>query len=364
MSLIKFLKQQVSIIKNLSLDISEYKYIHIMFNDKFNKPFVDFLNKNFNPKEQLVLCKRWYNQFPFPEGDNVIEIKTFTGLKFNKNQKIICHSLFDGELVRFLYNHKQLLKEQAFWVIWGGDLYNAKRDKKNDFVRKFLYAYVSCIEGDEIYAKEKYHSSSKLLSASYLSPIVNNNILQKIKNTNLSRNDYITVQINNSCDLSTIEMLDILSKYKDKNIKITTILSYGDLQFKNDIIQKGKAIYGSNFYYLDTMLCPEDYANYLNSIDILVLSQHRQMGVSNACAAAYLGKKVFIRKEITSYNYLSKHGIKVFDTNSIINKNWDEFILYDEQEKLSTMKHSQVLYSEDFYKNEWKNIFEREINNE
>ena len=46
-----------------------------MFNDKFNKPYVDFLNKNFGKNEHLILCKKWFSEHPFPLGENVIEIK-------------------------------------------------------------------------------------------------------------------------------------------------------------------------------------------------------------------------------------------------------------------------------------------------
>lgn len=64
------------------------KYVHIMHNDKFIKPFVDFLNRNFDKEEHLVLCKRWCKQFSFPEGKNVIEINSLADLKFENVEKI------------------------------------------------------------------------------------------------------------------------------------------------------------------------------------------------------------------------------------------------------------------------------------
>ena len=129
--------------------INNYKYVHIMFNDKFNKPFVDFLNRNFNQKEHVVLCKRFYNEFPFPEGENVLDIKTLKGLNFNKNEKIICHSLFDNELIDYLYKYEYILKNKTYWMIWGGDLYEAKRDKKNDLVRKNFMGYLLIARKDK-----------------------------------------------------------------------------------------------------------------------------------------------------------------------------------------------------------------------
>ena len=38
------------------------------------------------------------------------------------------------------------------------------------------------------------------------------------------KHDGLRIQINNSCDESTLEMLEILSKFKDENITITYII--------------------------------------------------------------------------------------------------------------------------------------------
>lgn len=56
--------------------INAARYVHLMFNDKFNKPFVGFLNRHFDPSEHLVLCKRWFSEHPFPTGPNVVEVAT------------------------------------------------------------------------------------------------------------------------------------------------------------------------------------------------------------------------------------------------------------------------------------------------
>ena len=47
-------------------------YYLSMYNDKFNKPFVDFLNANFNKNEHMILCckKHSVDLYPFPEGDH------------------------------------------------------------------------------------------------------------------------------------------------------------------------------------------------------------------------------------------------------------------------------------------------------
>ena len=46
-NLIYKIRDSIKLLK-LNNKIKNAKYIHLMFNDKFNKPFVDFLNRNFD----------------------------------------------------------------------------------------------------------------------------------------------------------------------------------------------------------------------------------------------------------------------------------------------------------------------------
>lgn len=334
--------------------IKRAKYVHIMFNDKFNKPFVDFLNSNFNPKEHIILCKKWFDEHPFPVGKNVIEINSIKEFNFDKNKKIICHSLFDSELVEYLYEHKNILKNKAYWLIWGGDLYGASRDEKNDYVRKNFKGYISCIKGDENIAKEKYNSSPELYTAPYSAP-VDINVLKKANCT--KDKNIVRIQINNSSDKSTLEMLDILSKFKDENIKITTILSYGDLNYKDEIIKKGKEIYNDKFEYLEHYMNPQDYANHLAGQNILIFNQDRQQGVGNCFAGVYLGLKLYVKSTVTSYKYLQNLGFTIYDTLKIPDMDFTEFSSIPDDIIKQNNTEVKKIYDTDYMLSAWKKIF-------
>lgn len=361
--LLKKIKNKIKIFK-INNRIKKYKFVHIMFNDKFNKPFVDFLNRSFNPKEHLVLCKCFFNEFPFPEGENVVEIKSLKGLKFDSVEKIICHSLFDIELVDYLYNHREILKNKAYWVIWGGDLYGAPRDEKNNYVRRNFKGYISDVDGDCEIALKQYGSNPKTYNAGYTFPITK----EMISNAKQVVAQYKTetpviIQINNSCDDSTLAILDDLSRFKDENIKITTILSYGKLEYKEQIIQKGKEIFGNKFNYLDKILSPGEYAIHLANVDILILNQNRQQGLGNSMVALNMGAKLFIRSEITTFTHLNSKGCKVFDTNKIKDMTFDEFICLDEATKKLNEKNSEKFFSDLYLKSLWYSIFyDKEFN--
>ena len=332
--------------------LRHYKYVHLMFNDKFNKPFVEFLNKYFDKKEHLILCKRTFNEFPFPEGSNVIEVMDYSGLNFSCNniKKIICHSLFDEQLVDLFYNNRDLLNK-SYWIMWGGDLYHPVRDEKNDFVRKHFKGYHSDL--DKEYALQTYGMEGKFYRSFYIFPLSR----EMLDNTVKKQTDCVTIQINNSSDKSTLEMLDILAKFRDKDIVVRTVVSYGDTRYNNDIIAKGREIFGNKFEYLDKLLSSHEYAQYLAQNDILILNQANQEGFGNTIASLYLGVKVFIRRESSVYGYLNNDGCHIYDSMNIVNLSFDEFISnpYSSANKKETR---EKYYNEDYLAKLYRDFFE------
>lgn len=336
--------------------IPKYEIVHIMRNDKFNKPFVDFLNKNFDSKKHLILCQRDIEETsanPFPVGENVVEFYDIRENDFSspKVEKIICHSLFTRGLVEKFYKEPNLLKK-AYWVMWGNDLYNAKRDEQHDFVRKNFKGYIN--DADMDYAIEKYGMKGNFYKAFYNFPITKT-MLDSVEENIKS---YLQIQINNSCDKSTLEIIDRLNKYKNEKIKILTILSYGDLKYKDEIIKKGTESFGNKFEYIEEMMSPENYAQHLSQNDILILNQSRQQGFGNTLASLYLGKKVFIKKEISVNRYLNNNGIKIFNTNDIINMSFEDFIKFEEKE--NNINNVQKFFDEKYLASLWKNVFNDE----
>lgn len=363
MGLLKNIQREIKKYKlkqKINEDISKYKYVHIMYNDKFNKPFVDFLNKYFDSNEHMVLCYRSSTDYvarPFPEGKNVYEFIKLDGLNLRAQniEKIIFHSLFTKGCVDYLYENKDIL-EKSYWTIWGGDLYNAKRDDKNDFVRKNFKGYISAIKGDELIAKEKYNSDSELFYGPYLPPVT----LEMLENQKKESKVYTVIQINNSCDETTLEMLDILSKYKEENIKITTILSYGKLKFKDEIIKKGFEIYGDKFSYLEELISPIEFAKYISDTDILVMNQNRQQGLGNIIASLYFGTKVFVKNDIVTMKYLTDMGFNISNTYDIPKLNFADFMKISEKDRQQNHKISEDIHSEKFYKQQWDKVLRGE----
>lgn len=336
--------------------IKSAKYVHIMYNDKFNKPLVDFFNSHFNKNDHLILCQKLLKNEPptlMPEGENVIEIDSLKNLEFSSVNKLFFHSLFISGAITYLFKHKNILKEKAYWIVWGGDMYNAKRNFKHDFVRKNFKGYVPVLEGDEKVLAKKYKVTKKTYPVVYSTPTTPA-ILDTVKPSN---DGVLKIQINNSADKSTLEVLDMLSKFRDENILIRTPLSYGQTEYNVEIIEKGKQIFGDKFEYVEDILSPEEFSNKFFSSDILILNQNRQQGLGNVFAYLYMGKKIFIRKEITSFKTLVEDkGFKIYPTNDIMDLSFDEFKIHD------FVDYNLEIYKNNFASeaifNKWKELFD------
>lgn len=311
----------------LNRRLTQYKYVHLMFNDKFTAPMVEFFNKTFNPSEHIFLVKHFYQEFPMPRGENVVVVKSYKGCSFKKNQKVFCHSLFDYEVVKYLYAHPDILKEKAYWVIWGGDLYNAPRDEVNDFVRSNFKGYSPDV--DQEVAMKNYHLEGKPFYSAVVCAFPTKG--EMTEHVTPTSHDGVRVQINNSCDRSTLEILDQLARFKDEKLRVYTILSYGQMDYKEAILEKGRELFGEKFEPIEEYLAPEAYTQHMADIDILILNQNRQQGLGNVRLCLQMGKKVFIREDVTPYTWLRNAGLPVANTCALASMAFEDFCAYPER---------------------------------
>ena len=345
----------------LNEKIKNSKIVHFHINDKFANPTIQLVNRYFEQEEHLHLVFRMmpdsYSGQEFPSGKNVVELfYNRLNPRILRDKKLIFHSLFAQENIKLLYSNTNLLSH-SYWMIWGGDLYNAPRDPANEYVRKNIYGIGSFY--DNRLVEQIYGSNHKFFNTNMAGmPIGADTIYAAMRQ--VQKTDAIVIQINNSADSSTLEMLDILSKFKDENIKIKTVLSYGDTKFSREIIEKGEMIFSGKFSYLEKMISPEKYINYSLENDILILYQNRQQGGANACCALLAGKKVFIKPEITTSIWFQKIGIATFDSTKIAEMEFAEFVRLDTgtAEKNKRLIERTV-YSDEFRaNNEFRIVFE------
>ena len=332
---------------------NDYEFIHIIHNDKYSAPMVHLINKYFDMNRHCFMFCGGYDEksFKIPEYPNVYKGKIW-GMRFNpeKVKKFILNGLFAEDIVDWLYVHQEFLPI-SYWLIWGGDLYTSPKEEKNEFVRRHVHAIATTTDKqvyfDRYGEKPTFHF--------IFSPPVGKEILDSITPV---QKDYIQVQVNNSADKSTIEVLKTLEKFKDENITVTTILSYGDMPYKDQILEIGQEIFGEKFKPVLSYMSESEYAAHLAQNDILILNQNRQQGFGNITASFYLGKKVFMRQDVSQYGYYQEMDVKAYSTQSIKEIDFKTFIEFPEETKKKNKAIIQNLFEEKYIASLWQAIFD------
>ncbi|BAF72501.1 TDP-N-acetylfucosamine:lipid II N-acetylfucosaminyltransferase [Sulfurovum sp. NBC37-1] len=353
----------------------KYKIVHLIHNDKFIVPFMDFIAKHFDENEHLFVYLFDDNvvKYPIPESRNVLNLcnrylgrKNIFGLSkalnplMEKAEKIILHGLFSDDLINYLYYHQYFLKK-CYWVMWGGDLYghidpikiwkNIFRLHRRRKVVQEMGGLITYIKGDYELVCKHYGAAGK-----YYECFMYTSNLYKEYDIKHKEHSTINIQLGNSADLTNnhIEVLNELRKYKGENIKIFIPLSYGNQEYAKEVIAKGKELFGDKFVALTEFMPFDKYLEFLGEIDIAIFAHKRQQAMGNTITLLGLGKKVYMRSDITPWKLFKDINVNIFDIENI------ELKLIAEKDRLNNQKNIKEYFSRENYLNQLRNLFEGE----
>ncbi|WPP47387.1 TDP-N-acetylfucosamine:lipid II N-acetylfucosaminyltransferase [Pseudomonas sp. AN-1] len=303
--------------------------LHVASLDKFIPPFIDFLAKNFDSSQHRFWLNGDRNRYPYQDNTSTYQVKPgFLGeataylrlaMELNRAEKVILHGLFDPKIIIILSSMPWLLRN-CYWIIWGGDLYVRNLEKKNwkwhlgelfrSFVIKRIGHLVTYIEGDVDLARKWYGATGK-----HHECLMYTSNLYSDPNAISSHKKTINIQVGNSADPSNnhIEALKKLLPYKDSDIKIHVPLSYGDQAYASTVIRQGSEWFGEKLKPLTDFMPLEEYLELLGDIDIAMFNHRRQQAMGNTITLLGLGKKVFLRSDVTPWKMFKKNKITVYD---------------------------------------------------
>ncbi len=342
--------------------------LHI-FNDqkKFSKDFFDFLMKNdFDLSTHSLFHygknDTYYDKFNMPYLFSSLfspwkNIKLLN-LMFG-SQKIIVHSLASPWLLLYLYLFPAL-NQKVYWAIWGKDLYYYKLLKKKyfyhdiyEFFRKKVFRNIGntivYVKGDYELAQKWYGVRGKNIDC-FMYP----SNLYKAYDIKEKKHTSINIQIGNSAETTNnhFEVFDKLLKYRDDNIFIYAPLSYGNQDYAKKVIKKGKEMFGDKFIPLTEFMPYEKYLDFLGKIDIVIFGHKRQQALGNSIILLGLGKKVYMRNDITPWQFFNDISVKVYNSENI-NLN-----LLDKSTKEKNTKCIKKYFSEKRLVEQLKKLFE------
>jgi len=326
--------------------------LHIIPNEKFTSKFIDFINANFQTKENLFLVlgvKSQYEQVKYSNVKYLAPKNIFTLLyEMNRNQKIILHSLFNNKLVKLLYLQPWLFKK-CYHAMWGGDFYFPEKQSwfKKQVIKKIGH-FITYIKGDYELACEWYGATGK-----YHECFMYPSNLYKEYEIQQKEHKTINIQVGNSADPTNnhLEVFEKLKNYKDENINIFVPLSYGNEEYSKEVIEKGQEMFGDKLKPMTEFMPFDKYLEFLGDIDIAIFAHKRQQAMGNTITLLGLGKKVYMRSDITPWELFKDIDVKVFDVDSI------DLELFSEEEKQFNKIKIKEYFSEENYLKQLKKLF-------
>jgi hypothetical protein len=152
----------------------------------------------------------------------------------------------------------------------------------------------------------------------------------------------------------------MLSYFKDKEIRIICPLSYGGPDdYAEQVKRKGSELFGSRFIPLAHFIKPDEYSSLLADVDVAVMNHNRQQGLGNILPILFLGKKVYLRKDTSSYQFLKRLGCGISGIDELEN-NPENLFHIEEGVPDRNRKIIGNLMSEENCVSLWDNLFHPE----
>ena len=346
---------------------SNYRTLHIFNDPKFSKGYFKFLRDNdFDLRRHRLFHYRTHHSHYPDYGIPTTHAAHFASIAPNlsllwqliKADKIIVHCLAAPALLLYLFLFPTLAKK-CYWVIWGKDLYFYSTLIKKRFYHK-LYEFfrkrvipnirniVSDNQGDIKLLQEWYGVTPKNFPGfTYPSNLYKEAPLTK------RANNTVTILVGNSADSSNnhLEAFALLAPSKDRDIEIFAPLSYGNKQYAVQVAQKGKQLFGQKFKALTELLPTDEYLALLARIDIAIFAHERQQAMGNIITLLGMGKNVYIRNDISTWNHLHTVGVKINALEDF------SLALHDQATKEHNRHLIKTAYSPQNLIAQWQSIF-------
>ncbi|HPC35223.1 MAG TPA: TDP-N-acetylfucosamine:lipid II N-acetylfucosaminyltransferase [Candidatus Marinimicrobia bacterium] len=351
--------------------------VHIFTKENlYNYQFINFLFKHFDVREHFFIYRaphnKQYKYSPSFQTNNILYVDS----KYKYIVKLIplllrarviyIHFLPIG-ITPIIWLIFPSLIPKTSWILWGDDLYWVETRKKGfkanlyESIRRRVIAklprIIAFMEGDYRIAKSRYNTKAIYQNAVYPLP-TDFEYLENIRYNNSIYKE-ITIQVGNSGDPSNdhIGVFEHLKRFSDHHFKIFCPLSYGGTKdYINSVIRYGKDAFGDRFFPLIDIIQPEEYSKLLLKINVAIFSSPRQQGLGNILALLFLGKKVYIRRETTPYEYFRKINVVGFPYSDLENISFKELIHFTPEIAENNHKIIKELFSEENYIRMWKEV--------
>ena len=354
------------------------KCIHIIHDDKFTKGYIDFLSKNnFNWDHIVFSYGNIVEPIDTPSLKVILVKDCYEIYKIYKSLLLECDRvIFSGffdKSARLFYMPKNIWSK-TYIQFWGGDIYRFKQ-RKNDFISNLKLqimknivrnCIVKCnkvllmVDHDYDVLKSIFNINSK---SYYILQVpadfyeINHIDFSNIINNYNEKPAKYCILVGNSATIENQhkEIFDILKDKITDDFKIIVPLSYGDENYKQEIIKYGEKCFGNSFMPILKYLTIEEYVGLLSCCDVALFNNNRQQAMGNIVLLANLKKKIYIRNDTSLWNYYKELGLIFNDINTLKKETLNEILMTNTQNVNNNIECLRKLEKLSF--SQWENFF-------
>lgn len=350
------------------------RVVHLVeFDAKFIPQQIGFLNDQFPEVEQKFYTRGRISGYMPTAPSNVRELNLRSLIHFiadaHAADRLMLNGLFSWKTPLFFLILPWLARK-GVWVLWGGDLYydealGSWKKRAIEWMRRrligSLYAIATPVAGDYEEAIRRFGGRAKNIDAGCnVFPFELNDLNRALSEKRRLRermtDGAVVILLGNSADPTNehIEMIDMLAPLADRDLVVHAALAYGDPDYVERVRVHGRTTFGDKFVPRTEFIPANDYIRYLAGVDIVIFNHRRPQGFGNMVIALYLGAKVFIRPEVSTWEYSrSQLGCTLFPTPAIPSLTYDELLTIDEDTRAQNRNGIAHFFDRDLQKKMW-----------
>lgn len=330
------------------------KNLHLMpMNSTFDDDTVLELTELFPDVENLFLHaapRKALAGFP----NSIVVPEAFTPEYINDHaaayDQIFLHSLFltPAEILRL----SDEAARKITWCVWGHDLYTVPHPQKRDarqLLHEGIHAVKKLLRGtyirqhrqmrsvaqkvssfrriaigypyDERMIRQKYGPKVPVVYGPYFSRTTEANI-GRLRQMHLDRKDSTVNILIGHCGFPFLEhekYLRLLTAYRDEDIRIHLILSYGASEQRTaELTALAHSLFGPEKCEIITEMMPKvAYYEYLTHMDVAIFPFRHQSALGNTMRLAYMGVKMYFDPRGVLAKGFLEGGVQTWDCRQI-----------------------------------------------
>lgn len=299
----------------------EYENCHLFHMDKFLPQFLDFVSDHFDfDGNQIFVYGPQRQAFGLKDKHPVAWVKDSGSINnlitaMRRARRIFLHGLFINLYVDILYRYPDLLRK-CFWIIWGGDLYRYRNKmtspsqrvveaKRREVISKMGFIVTEAGEFDlacSVYKSTAEHVSRMVYPS--------NCGFRPFIPTGSREDGRYNLLLGNSATIEN-QHFDAFSYLKpfSSHVNIYCPLSYGDMNYRNSVIEVGKTYFHANFFPMLEYLPLDSYNRFLERMDVGFFNHNRQQAMGNLTTLLGMGKTVYSPENLTHTKWLKSLGL-------------------------------------------------------